>query len=137
MDQEIVAARVEGVGVRLELLAGGIALPLQRLACGERKAEQRRDPAVDLGNQRVLPVEVARLAGSKIWDAEIVGDFRRPATLVDKRNKFGASLRIEKAADQEQLQRRVRNPLDPGRSGKPRGDRISYYSQRRNSAHAG
>ena len=45
VDIEIVAARLERVGVRLELLAGRIALALERLARAERQAEQLGDPA--------------------------------------------------------------------------------------------
>ena len=108
------AARFERVGVRLELLAGRIALALQRLACRERQAKQLGDRRIDLGDDRIAPVEVAGLAGAERRDPDIVGDLRRPALGVDARDQLGALPGIEEVADDEQLELKARNALDAG-----------------------
>src|SRR5206468_12386004 len=66
VDEKVVAAGVERVRMRPELLPGSIALSLERLAVSGRQAKQVADLALDLGDERVRGVEVARLAGAEI-----------------------------------------------------------------------
>src|SRR5207253_2132007 len=106
---KIIAAGLERVGVRLELLARRVALTLQRLAVFKREAKQRGDLAVDLAHGRVAPVEVTGLAGAEVRDPDIVSDLRRPALRVDPLDQRGAGWRIEEAADDEQLEVARRN----------------------------
>ena len=112
---KVVAAGLERVGVRLELLAGRVALALQRLARVERQAEQLGDLAVDLADDGVAPVEVAGFARPEIGDADVVGDLGRAALVVDPLDQRGAGRGIEEAADDEQLERARRDALDAGR----------------------
>src|SRR4029078_12051317 len=61
MDEEIVDAWVERIGMRPEFLPWRIALALQRFAILGRQAEQFRDAAVDYDDHRIRPVEGACL----------------------------------------------------------------------------
>ena len=132
------AAGLERVGVRLELLADRVALPLQRLAGARRQAEQLGDRRLDPGDQRVAAVEVAGLAGPERRDAEVVGDLRRPSLRVDSRDQCGALLGTQEIADDEQLELRAWNALDARPRLEPRGRAVfRAYRQARGSFRAG
>src|SRR4029079_15605061 len=89
----IIAARVERIGMRPKLLPGRVALALKRLAVRQRKTEQIGDPLLDLGALRVAGIEIAVFARTKIRDAEVVRDLRRPPPRVDPRHHCSAGLR--------------------------------------------
>jgi hypothetical protein len=101
VDIKIIAAGLEGVRVRFELLPRSVTLTLQRLACGEVQSQQRGNPLVDRRDERVAPVEIACLAGPVVRDADIVGDFRRAAALVYALDQLAAGVRVQKAPEDE------------------------------------
>jgi hypothetical protein len=101
--------------VRLEFLARRVALSLQRLARGEIQPQKRGNPLVDRGDERVPPVEVARLARPVICYADVVGDLGWPAALVDAPDQLAASVRVEKAPQDEEVELRGRYLLDAAR----------------------
>jgi hypothetical protein len=117
VDVIIIAARLECVGVRLEFLAGGIALALQRLAGGRVEAEQRGDVSIDFGDDRVSPVKIAGLAGPIVGNADVVGDLGRPPPRVDPLDQRRAGTGIEEAPGDEQVELWIRDLLDAGGSG--------------------
>ena len=121
VDVEVGAARLERVGVRFELLPRRIALALKRLAGLEGEAEQVRDFAIDLGDDRIAPVEVAGLAGPEIGDSDVVGDLPRPAVPVDALDQRRAARSVEKAAEDEQFEVARRNALDSRSRSQQRG----------------
>ena len=111
VDVEIIATRLERVGVRFELLPRRITLPLQRLACGKGQPEQLGDLSINFADLRVAPVEVASLAGAEIGDSKVIGDLRRPPLRIDPFDQHFAGGRIEEAADDEQLKIARGDPL--------------------------
>jgi hypothetical protein len=87
--------------VRLEFLPGPIALALQSFTCPRRQTQQLADSPVDGSDDRVVPIEVAGLAGSEIGDPEIVGDLRWAPPPVDPVNQRNAGRIVEEAPDDE------------------------------------
>src|SRR5206468_9846009 len=61
--QPIRLVDVEEVGMVLELLPDMVALALERLPENRVQSEQRADPPIDLGDQRVERVEIAGVTG--------------------------------------------------------------------------
>jgi hypothetical protein len=122
---KIIAARLERVRVDLELLADGVALPLNRLAVRCRDLQQIGDPPVDLGDKRIVRIEVAGFAGPVCGNTDIVGDLGRSPPRVDSLDQRRADCRIEEVADDEQVELRSRDLLDARRQGeelRPRDD---------------
>src|SRR5205085_9797476 len=75
------------------------------------------DPLIDIADDRIAPIEIARLACPEIRDPDVVGDLRRAALGVDTSDQRSARLGVQEAADDEQLELARRYPLDAGRGG--------------------
>src|SRR3569623_387958 len=114
------AERLEIVGVLLELLPDGIALALHRFAKLRVEPGKGTDLRVQLGDQRVMAIEVAGLAGAIISVAVRIGDGRGAPRRVDLRDQRGAGLGIDELAAQEQRQLGARHALHAGRCGERR-----------------
>ncbi len=69
--------------MRLEFLAHGIALALKRFAMAGVQAADGREFCVDCGNEGIVAVEIAGLAGAIGFIAQIVGNGGRTTLCVD------------------------------------------------------
>ena len=96
---------VEEVGMLAEALALLVALALERLAVGAVDAEQVGDPRFDLGDQRVVDVEVAAVAGADVFVLLLVVERRGVAALVDLLAHLAAGLGVEEAVADVELDR--------------------------------
>jgi hypothetical protein len=59
---------------------------------------------VHRAHHRILPVEVAGLAGPEVGDAHIVRDGGRPAAPVDPLHQLGTKVRLQEIANDEELE---------------------------------
>src|SRR5690606_12952335 len=96
-------AGLEVIGVRLEFLADGVALALDRLAVSWIDPTELEQAGFELLHRGLAGVEVAGLARAKIGVAVGVGDRRGAAILVDQRDQQGAQVGREKVRSVEKL----------------------------------
>jgi hypothetical protein len=95
---------VEEVVMRLELLADGVALPLQRFRKRGREAEEVGDAMVDLVDQSIGRSQVAGLAGAEFRIRLVGKQAGGVEILVDPLDQPLAFRRREKAADHEDFE---------------------------------
>jgi hypothetical protein len=96
---------VEEVRVLLEALADLVALALERLAVGAIDAEQVGDAGLDLGDEWIVHVEVAAVAGPDALVLVLVVERGRIVAGVDPLAQLPAFLRAEEILADVQLHR--------------------------------